>query len=227
MSSPGQDDSQSLEQQLAYARDLRRIYEVEQAWRRELEAANQALAAANAELEKRFYDLLAAQDWILALTSTHTLPALIDALTQPLVLLLGARTVLVFPWDHTTGRLGTVLGYGLPTETPGLAALRTSALTATILEAGRLWEVADLQASSAEEVRDYGVAQALGWRALVGVPLQSRRERVGLLYVAWEVPHSLDERERMLVNLMAQHAAVAMVNAREREARNAGTDALP
>jgi putative nucleotidyltransferase with HDIG domain len=43
----------SIEQQLVYARDLRRIYETERAKRRELEAANQALAAANAEIVAR------------------------------------------------------------------------------------------------------------------------------------------------------------------------------
>jgi GAF domain-containing protein len=180
----------------------------------DLAAAQAQLAVLKAELEQRYYDLLMAKDWIQALNSTHTLPALIDALTQPLVALLGACTALVFPWDHATGTLGTVLGYGLPIETPRRAALRTSALTATILAAGRLWEAADLQATSGAEAGGYHVAQALGWRALAGVPLLARGERVGALYVAWDVPHPLDKRERMLVETMAQYIAVALVNAR-------------
>jgi HD-GYP domain-containing protein (c-di-GMP phosphodiesterase class II) len=51
----------SIEQQLAYARDLRRIYEVERAKRRELEAANEALAAANAEIAARAESLQRAE----------------------------------------------------------------------------------------------------------------------------------------------------------------------
>src|SRR4051794_715186 len=60
----------SLEQQLAYARDLRRVYDSERARRGELEAANRALAAANGELDRRLYDLMAAEEWILAVNSS-------------------------------------------------------------------------------------------------------------------------------------------------------------
>jgi HD-GYP domain-containing protein (c-di-GMP phosphodiesterase class II) len=56
----------AIEQQLAYARDLRRIYEVEREKRRELEAANQALAAANAEIAQRAEALQRAEQQLVA-----------------------------------------------------------------------------------------------------------------------------------------------------------------
>jgi putative nucleotidyltransferase with HDIG domain len=56
----------SMEQQLAYARDLRRIYEVEREKRRELEAANHALAAANAEIAQRAEALQRAEQQLVA-----------------------------------------------------------------------------------------------------------------------------------------------------------------
>jgi DNA-binding response OmpR family regulator len=201
-------------QQLAYAQDLRQLYEDERARRRELEDANRALAAANAELDRRIYDLLAAQDWILAVNSSRDLPALMDLLAQPLVLLLQARTTLVFPWDPTTKALGSVLGYGLPTESPWLAALRTSALSATAWSAGRLLETPDLDAEPTAGALDSRPARALGWRALAVMPLVARGERVGLLYVGWDKPHELDDRERTLLALLAQHAALGLANAR-------------
>jgi HD-GYP domain-containing protein (c-di-GMP phosphodiesterase class II) len=224
MSEPVPPDGMSLEQQLAYARDLRRVYDAERARRRELETANQALAVANAELDRRLYDILAAQDWILAVNSSRELPALIEALTQPLVVLLHAADVVVFPWMPDGEQLGPALGHAIRVETPELAALRTSALSAAVLDNGAPWEVPDLAAPPAgdQDTRDerlalaaeeYAVARALGWGALVAWPLVARGQRVGLLYVAWETPHVPDERERTLLELLAQHAAVSLLNA--------------
>jgi len=201
-------------QQLAYVRDLRRIYDVERERRRDLEAANRALADANRELDRRLEDLLAAQDWILAVNSSRELASVMDLLAQPLVLLLGARTTVVFPWDPQTGALGSVLGYGAPAETAELAALRTSPLSAAVMAQGRLWAISDLDA--AEVDADTGAARALGWRALVAAPLVAREQPVGLLYVGWEAPRPIGERERTLIGLLAQHAAVSLSEARLR-----------
>ena len=55
-----------VEQQLAYARDLRRIYQAEREKRRELEAANRALEAANAELNARAEALQRAEQQLVA-----------------------------------------------------------------------------------------------------------------------------------------------------------------
>jgi HD-GYP domain-containing protein (c-di-GMP phosphodiesterase class II) len=79
-----------------------------------------------------------------------------------------------------------------------------------VLTAGQPREIADL----GEDVADLQAAQKLGWRALVALPLAARGERVGLLYVAWAEPHQTDERERMLLDLVGQHAAVSLANAR-------------
>ncbi len=218
-------EGMSLEQQIAYARDLRRVYDAERARRRELEAANRALKEANAELDRRLYDLLAAQDWILAVNSSRELPSLLEALAQPLLVLLHAQTTIVFPWDPLAKRLGAALGQDLRAETPELAALRTSPLTAAILEAGRLWEVANASAPGFGQP-DYGVVRALDWGAFVSLPLVARDERVGLLYVAWDGAHQCDERERTLLDLLAQHAAVSLSNARVLAESNAHAEAL-
>ncbi|HEY7061589.1 MAG TPA: HD-GYP domain-containing protein [Chloroflexota bacterium] len=237
-----------LEQQLQYARDLRRVYDAERARRRELEEANRALAAANAELDRRLYDLLAAQEWILAVNSSRELPALMDLLAEPLLVLLHAQETVVFPWDPATRQLGAALGLGGRPETPALAVLRTSPLSAAVLAAGQPREVADIEepnppdppslrgkggedgAAAAEPVpappslrgkgagglgsEDYDAARELDWRALVALPLVARDVQAGLLYVAWSAPHQTDERERMLLDLVAQHAAVSLANAR-------------
>jgi HD-GYP domain-containing protein (c-di-GMP phosphodiesterase class II) len=253
VSEPTNPDALSLEQQLQYARDLRRVYDSERARRRELEEANRALAAANAELDRRLYDLMAAQEWILAVNSSRELPALMDLLAEPLLMLLRAQESVVFPWDPVTRRLGSALGLGGRPETPLLGALRTGPLSTAVLTGGQPREIADLgedrtpspppplppqgdgglpaPPSPAEPapplppmgerglprlggVGQLAAAQELGWRALVALPLVARGERVGLLYVAWGEPHQTDERERMLLDLVGQHAAVSLANAR-------------
>jgi HD-GYP domain-containing protein (c-di-GMP phosphodiesterase class II) len=281
MSEVGPDHARSVEQQLQYARDLRRIYDVERQRRRELEATHRALAEANAELDRRVTDLLAAQDCILAVNSSHALPVLVESLLQPLIRLLQARTAVVFPWDPQASALMRALGPGLASETALLAALRTSALSASVLTARQPFEVADMgeppapgspdpnsvpsagartdggagnglagsgacavPAAGEAERRvadvgallpvdaretgwgeagrrargglglDYSVPRALGWRALAARPLVAQGEVVGLLYVAWDTPHVTDEREQRLLELLAQHAAVSLFNAR-------------
>jgi GAF domain-containing protein len=212
LSEAGSDFDPALEQQLAFAHDLRRIYDLERARRRELEQANRALAAANAELDRRVYDLLAAQDWILAVNSTRDLPTLMDLLAQPLVLLLHAQASVVFPLDPATGTLRGAFGHGVLSEQPQLAALQNSRLTGEVLARGTLVEIPDLDAA-AEAQPDSAAAQALGWRALAAQPLLARGERVGVLYVAWDAPHQMDDRERMLLDVLAQHAALSLTHA--------------
>jgi len=217
-------DPHSPEQQLAYVHDLRRVYDAERARRAELLATNRALADSHAELERRVRDMLAVQDWVLTVNSSRELPALIEALSQPLVMLLHAADVIVFPWVPADGQLTAALGHAIRAETPELAALRTSPLSAAVLDADAPWEVPDLAAPPAGEedtrserltlaVEEYAAARALGWGALVAWPLAARGERVGLLYVAWDSPHAPDERERTLLELLAQHAAVSLLNA--------------
>jgi hypothetical protein len=55
-----------VEQQLAYARDLRRIYQAEREKRHELEDANRALAAANNEINARAEALKRAEQQLVA-----------------------------------------------------------------------------------------------------------------------------------------------------------------
>lgn len=207
------------QQQIAYARDFQRIYRLERARRHELETAN-------AELARRCDDLIAAQDWILALNSCRALPDLLDHLTQPLVLLLGVRGVAIFPCETTTGQLLPGLGHGVLQETPPLAALRVCALSQRLLAAGRPWEACDLALGDAPDdeltPEDREPLRLLGWRAVAALPLLARNQQVGLLYVGWAHAHQPDERERALLDLLAQHTAASLSNAqllRECDAR--------
>src|SRR4051794_40537067 len=167
-------------------------------------------------------DLLAGQEWALAVSTSRNLPELAERLGAS-VRYLGARTAILFPWDSDAGALDAVPsvdGY----EPPRLAALRTSAISTDILAGGKVWVASHL--NLADSGWDLAPLQALGWRAVAGLPLWLRGELVGLLYVAWEAPHRVTPRERTLLELLAQHAAVGVGTARILAERHARAEAL-
>jgi len=153
-------------------------------------------------------DLLLVRDWVLALTTCRSLGELVERLEQS-VEHLGARAAVVFPWDQAAAALSPALPTA-STEAWPLAALRTSALSASIMARGHFWAASDLDAAARS---DHAEARALGWRALAGIPLSLRDEPVGLLYVAWDTPRRITTRERTLLELLAQHVAVSVANA--------------
>jgi HD-GYP domain-containing protein (c-di-GMP phosphodiesterase class II) len=155
------------------------------------------------------HDLLTVQDWILAVNSSRDLPELIERLGKS-IKRLGAGAAVVFPWDRADGALGAALGPS-SVESGPLTALRNAPLSAALLAGGRFWAAPDLDA--AHPRLNLTPARALGWRALAGVPLLMRDEPAGLLYVAWNAPHRITERERTLLELLAQHVAVSVANA--------------
>jgi ribonuclease P protein subunit RPR2 len=177
--------------------------------------------ALGSEADVPCHDLLTVQDWIVAVHSSRDLPQLIERLGQS-IRRLGATASVVFPWDRAARGLDVALAH--PVEEPRpLAGLRTGPLSAALLASGRFWAAPDLQAESRP---DYLPARTLGWRALAGLPLLARGEPAGLLYVAWDAPHRVTERERTLLELLGQHLAVSLANARVLAESRARAEAL-
>jgi len=82
-----------------------------------------------------------------------------------------------------------------------------------VLAGGRVCEIPDLE-TVPEPATSCRAARALGWRARAAQQLVARGERAGVLYVAWETSHQMDDRERTLLDVLAQHAALSLTNAR-------------
>lgn len=121
-----------------------------------------------------------------ALNAAAPLPERLTRLMRPLTRLLGARDAVVYPWDAEAGALGAPLAPSTRRHRPALLALRRGALG----------------------------TRALGWAALAALPLQAHGERVGLVYVGWPGPHRTSESERLLLAILAQHAAASLEHAR-------------
>jgi HD-GYP domain-containing protein (c-di-GMP phosphodiesterase class II) len=167
------------------------------------------------------HDLLILQDCIVAVSSSRDLPELADRVQQA-IQRLGAGVAVVFPWDRSAGALAAAVRHEHG-ESRTLAALRSGPLSAALLAGGRFWTAPDLDA---EPRLDYVPARALGWRALAGVPLHAHGEPAGLLYVGWEAPHQVGERERTLLEILGQQLAVSVANANVLAESRARAEAL-
>ncbi|MBX5492021.1 MAG: HD domain-containing protein [Chloroflexi bacterium] len=169
--------------------------------------------------------LLGVRDVAAALNAGLALPDLLDRLTHAVVRLLGARGAIVFPWDAEAGALGAALVAGAAPAAAVLAALRGSALGARALATGQALEATGIESDDLPPA-DRAAARALGWQALAVLPLRVRDERLGLLYVGWPLPHRTDERERLLLEILAQHAATSLYQARLLAESTARAEAL-
>jgi len=160
-----------------------------------------------------------------ALTAAGPLPERLAQLARPVTRLLGARGTVVYPWDAAAGALGAALTLSDTAHAPALVALRRSTLGTRALARGEALEATSVESDDLQPA-ERAAARALGWSALAALPLQARGERVGLLYVGWPVPHRTSEPERLLLELLAQHTAASLEQARLQTESAARADAL-
>ena len=184
-----------------------------------------ALAAENAQLvrqaEAHAGELAALHDVAATLTSTLDLPTVLEAVADAARTLIGAQRCAVFELD-TAQRLVPRVSRGVPVEMlvtlePGQGAVGAAALrrapffTPDWREHEPPGYDADCVAGG-ERLRDAVGRQ--GIRSVLAVPVISKDTLVGVVSVAWEVPHAYDEREVRLLAGLAQQAAVALDRAR-------------
>jgi HD-GYP domain-containing protein (c-di-GMP phosphodiesterase class II) len=148
-----------------------------------------------------------------ALNAAAPLPERLTRLMRPLTRLLGARDAVVYPWDAEAGALGAPLAPSTRRHRPALLALRRGALGTRALAAGEALEATSVESDDLLPA-ERAAARALGWAALAALPLQAHGERVGLVYVGWPGPHRTSESERLLLAILAQHAAASLEHAR-------------
>jgi signal transduction histidine kinase/CheY-like chemotaxis protein len=184
-----------------------------------------ALAAENAHLvrqaEAHAGELAALHEVAATLTSTLDLPTVLEAVADAARSLIGAQLCAVFELDATQ-RLVPRVSRGLPvdkllTVEPGQGAVGAAALRRAPFftpdwreHAPPGYDAADMP--GAERLRD--IVGRQGIRSVLAVPVISKDTLVGVVSVAWENPHTYDEREVRLLGGLAQQAAVALDRAR-------------
>jgi signal transduction histidine kinase/CheY-like chemotaxis protein len=184
-----------------------------------------ALAAENAQLvrqaEAHAGELAALHEVAATLTSTLDLPTVLEAVADAARTLIGAQRCAVFELDAAQ-RLVPRVSRGVPIETlltlePGQGAVGAAALRRApfFTPDWREHEPPGYEADTVgggERLRDAVGRQ--GIRSVLAVPVISKDTLVGVVAVAWEVPHAYDEREVRLLGGLARQAAVALDRAR-------------
>ena len=155
------------------------------------------------------------------LTSTLDLPTVLEAVADAARTLIGAHLCAVFELDGGQ-RLVPRVSRGLPvgvlrTVEPGEGAVGAAAhrrapfFTPDWREHEPPGYAAD-HAPDGDCLRD--AVQRQGIRSVLAVPVISKDTLVGVVSVAWDQPHTYDEREVRLLTGLARQAAVALDNAR-------------
>jgi GAF domain-containing protein len=168
-------------------------------------------------------ELAALQETAQALTSTLHLPAVLEAIADRAITLIGAQRCAVFELDPADERLKARAARGMPSSqafwpirlgqgAAGSAALRRQVIFSPDVESQPLPMSDEPWPEAGATLRE--VVRQQGYRAILGVPLVSRETVLGAVCLYWDQPHAYDEREVRLLTSLAQYAAIAIENAR-------------
>jgi len=141
-----------------------------------------------------------------------------DAIAENALRLLNGWSIIVWQYDGTKLRVGSIQG-GLPGSNEALRAqlnempIERLSFAADAIRSGKVTQIAD---SEAEGVPDYlrDMARLRGWRANVAVPMLSEGQPIGLFSLSRVEPGGFNEREVTLLQTFADQAVIAIQNVR-------------
>ncbi|MGB9724522.1 MAG: GAF domain-containing protein [Chloroflexia bacterium] len=163
------------------------------------------------EARRRVAQLSALQAVGLKLASTQNLSEILEAIADSALELLRPSSVLIFLYDAVRNEFTLGTGANASGERGLLAPMpRKNGLTASVARSGKMMVVEDvphhpLYAHEREQIGEL--------RSLASVPLVRAGEVVGVLNVAYLVPHHFTAEELALLQTFADQAAVAVANA--------------
>jgi GAF domain-containing protein len=173
--------------------------------------------------DRQAMELAALQETAQAVTSTLHLPAVLEAIADQALTLIGAQRCAVFELDPLDERLKARAARGMPPSqalwpirlgqgAAGSAAVRRQVIFSPDVESQPLPMYDEPWPEAGATLRE--VVRQKGYRAILGVPLASRETVLGAVCLYWDQPHTYDEREVRLLTSLAQYAAIAIENAR-------------
>src|SRR5258708_4787873 len=155
----------------------------------------------------------ALQETMEALTSTLHLPAVLEAIADQALALIGAQRCAVFELDPLDERLKARAARGMPPSqafwpirlgqgAAGTAAVRRQVIFSPDVESQPLPTYDEPWPETGATPRE--AVQQPGYRAILGVPLTSRETLLGAASLYCDQPHVYDEREERLLTSLAQ-----------------------
>ncbi|MCC7353483.1 MAG: PAS domain S-box protein [Anaerolineae bacterium] len=148
----------------------------------------------------------------LRLTSTLDLSEVLETIVQSAVHLAGATDSHIYLYDAEADTLTFGAAYWWDgSHHPIIYHPRPQGITATVAHQG-----SPLIINDAPNHPIYADPQARAWgvQAIAGFPLKYAQRVVGVLTVAFLRPHTFDEREVRILELLSDQAAIAIHNAR-------------
>ncbi|HUM68326.1 MAG TPA: GAF domain-containing protein [Chloroflexota bacterium] len=180
-------------------------------------AGQAAVAIEHAHLfgqaNRRIAELSTFHRIVLQLNSPLRLNAVLDAISESALRLIEANNLHIYLYDAATQEfsLSSAL-WRDGSRKPAVAKPRASGegLTATVVREGHPIVIND-----AASHPFFQTAQAKSWgiSAIAGFPLKFGDEVIGAFTTTYKEPHVFSEEELLLLNLLAEHAAVAVRNA--------------
>lgn len=180
-------------------------------------AGQAAVAIEHAHLfgqaQKRIKELSTFHDIVLQLNSPLKLHAVLDAITESALKLIGANNLHIYLYDAATQEFSLSSAYWRDgSRAPAVSKPRSAGkgLTATVVRQGQPIVINDAASHpffQAEPARSWGIC------AIAGFPLKFGEEVIGAFTATYLEPHIFSEDELLLLQLLAEQAAVAVRNA--------------
>ncbi len=161
------------------------------------------------ELEKRNRELEILRQAALSLTTELSLTAVLEALLAYALALLPADDAHIFLYDGETLSFGAARWRDGRTGVP-FAMPRPEGITYRVARQGKPVVISDMAASPL--FREYSSSGSLEG-AITGIPLSYQGRIIGVMNIAFLHPYEFSDTELSLLGLLADQAAVAIVNA--------------
>ena len=162
-----------------------------------------------AAMRQRIDELETLQRTSLQLTASLDLSAVLDAIAESALALVGASDCLIYLYDESSGRFafGTALGRWAGED--AVLTPRPDGLTTTVVR-----QAGPVVIDDARQHPLYESPEAQQWniRAIAGFPLRWAGRVLGVLHVVFVEPHTFRQEELRLLGLLADQAAIAIEN---------------
>lgn len=179
-------------------------------------AGQAAVAIEHARLysqsRRRIEELSTFHEIVLQLNTPLKLNAVLDSITEAALKLVEANNMHIYLYnaDSNTFTFGSAL-WRDGTRKAAVSAPRSDGITMTVARLGKPVVVNDASRHplfQAKETRAWGI------HAIAGFPLKQDQQVIGVFTTTYLRPHTFREDELLLLNLLADQAAVAVKNAR-------------
>ncbi len=198
--------------QLAQPRAFRRS----ELWLAQNLAGQAAVAIEHAHLfgqaRRRIDELSTFHSIVLQLNTPLQLSSVLDTITESALRLVDASNLHIYLYDAETNEyaFGSAL-WRDGRRKAAVISVRPGGLTATVVQSGEPLVIND---ASKHALFQSEKAQAWGICAIAGFPLKYSNQVIGAFTITYLKPHTFSNDELLLLNLLADQAAVAVKNAR-------------